>query len=242
MFNQWRLGYIIVGSAQILLACVFALTIPAWKRTKAPEEKKRILDYKTPMRETLKQSGTWFSLLLFFIYVGIEVTVGSWTYTLLTESRQIASEVAGLWAGSYWGMFTVGRILAGLLMHRLKVRPLLIICMLTALTAAVMLWWNPADWVSLASVAVIGFAVAPIFPGMVSTTSDRVSKAHTANTIGMQISATGLAVAIIPGFAGVLARRISLEIIPIYLTVLIVFLLVIFTVSKKRSQAEPATD
>lgn len=241
VFERWRLGYTVVGIAQLTLAAVFALTIPAWKQTKAPEEKKRILDYRTPLSDTLKQPGAWFSLILFFVYVGIEVTVGAWVYTLLTESRNVAPQVAGLWAGSYWGNFTVGRVVAGVVAHKIRVRPLLIGCMAAALTGALLLWWNPATWVSLGSVALIGFAVAPIFPGMVSTTSDRVSQAHTANTIGMQITATGLAVAIVPGLAGFLARRISLEIIPVYLVVLILILLFLFVVSHRKEAPAAVT-
>lgn len=38
---------------------------------------------------------------------------------------------------------------------------------------------------------------------------------YAANTIGMQMAATGLGAAIIPSLMGVLARRVSLEIIPI---------------------------
>ena len=36
-----------------------------------------------------------------------------------------------------------------------------------------------------------------------------------ANTIGMQMAATGLGSAVIPSLAGVLARQYSLEVIPI---------------------------
>lgn len=36
---------------------------------------------------TLRQRGAWLSILMFFLYTGIEVTLGLWAYTLLTESR-----------------------------------------------------------------------------------------------------------------------------------------------------------
>jgi len=41
-----------------------------------------------------------------------------------------------------------------------------------------------------------------------------------ANTIGMQLAAGGLGAAIIPGLVGVLARRTSLEVIPLCLMAL----------------------
>jgi fucose permease len=75
--------------------------------------------------ETLKHPMVWMSLLLFFIYTGVEVSFGSWTYSLLTLARGIPTEIAGLWAGSYWATFTAGRILAGLLTRRTGVKTLL---------------------------------------------------------------------------------------------------------------------
>jgi fucose permease len=83
-------------------------------------------------------------------------------------------------------------------------------------------------------VALTGFAVAPIFPGLVSGTSARVGPRHAANTIGMQIGAAGLGGALIPALAGVLAQRISLEVIPVYLAALLAVLLGLFVANSPR--------
>ncbi len=240
-FNTWRLGYVIVGTAQIALAACFALTIPLWQRTDAPgaaKEARRLTDYNTPLLETLRRPAVWLSLLMFFVYVGAEITLGSWAYTLLTESRGIAPSVAGLWTGSYWGTFTLGRILAGLYTKRVGVHTLVRGSVLFALLGAVLLWWNPAEAISLLGVAIVGFAIAPIFPGLVSGTSGRVGARHAANAIGMQIGASGLAGAVVPGFAGVLARRISLEAIPVYLVILFVTLLGLYAASMRHKETQ----
>lgn len=231
-FNDWKWGYLNVGTAQVLLAACFLLTFRMWER--APElphaEKKemRLTDYKTPLTETLKHPSVWMSLLLFFIYTGIEVSFGSWTYSLLTLSRNVPTQAAGLWAGSYWATFTLGRILAGLFARRLGVNSLLAGGMALALTGSTLLMWNPFPESSIIAVSMIGFALAPIFPGLVSTTSSRVGDHHAANTIGIQISAAGLGVAVIPSLAGVLAQNISLEAIPVYLAGLCIMLLALY--------------
>ncbi len=230
-FGDWHWGYRNVGTAQILLAGCFLLTISMWQQTKSKpqeEEKSRLTDYKTPVMETLKHPMVWMSLLLFFIYTGVEVSFGSWTYSLLTLARGIPTEIAGLWAGSYWATFTAGRILAGLLTRRTGVKTLLAAGLLSATLGAVLLWWNPIPTASVIAVSIIGFALAPIFPGLVSTTGSRVGEHHAANTIGMQISAAGLGAALIPGLAGVLAQNISLEAIPVYLTILFIILLTLY--------------
>jgi fucose permease len=245
IFETWRLGYVIVGVAQIALGVSFGLTAAMWKSSEdSAAEKQKMTDYKTPIAETLRQPGAWISFLLFFVYVGVELTLGHWAYTLLTEARGVAPDVAGLWAGSYWGSFTLGRLLAGWYTRHIGVRMLLLISMIGALIGALLVWWNPGETISIVGIVLIGFAIAPIFPGMVSETSLRVGVDHAANTIGMQISAAGLGVAVIPALAGTLAQRISLEIIPPYLVSLIVALLVLYTLSLrwqvKSAAAQPA--
>jgi fucose permease len=69
------------------------------------------------------------------------------------------------------------------------------------------------------AVAVIGLSIAPIFPAMMSGTSARVGDHYAANTIGMQMAATGFGTVVIPTLMGMLARQISLETIPVVLLV-----------------------
>lgn len=238
-FDSWRWGYTVVAGVQLVLAACFGLTAGRWKRDavsdQAPEEDRHLLDYKTSLRETLLQPRVWLSALLFFLYVGLEVTLGAWAYTLLTESRGIAPQTAGLWTGSYWGTFTLGRFLAGLYTRRISGDTLLRGSILAALAGAILLWWNPAPWASLAGVAIVGFAIAPIFPGLISGTSARVSPKYAANTIGIQISASGVAAASIPALAGVIAANTTLEAIPLYLVILLAGLFGLYLLAMQKN-------
>lgn len=234
--HSWRVGYNIVGGFQLALAACFVLTLSLWDQKEAPsggEEPRRLTDYKTSLGETLRQPRVWLSGLLFFLYSGSEVSLGTWAYTLLIESRGIRPEVAGLWAGSYWATFTVGRIVAGLYAKRLGVNFLVLGSLIAALLGAVLLWWNPANVANLIAVAVIGFAIAPIFPSLMSGTSRRVGVRHAANTIGMQTAAAALGVAIIPSLVGILARQVSLGIIPVCLMALFAGLLGLYVLAMK---------
>ena len=234
--NSWRVGYRVVGGFQLALAACFALTLPMWKQKEGPIGNvvhKRLTDYKTPLGETLRQPRVWLSVLLFFLYTGSEGSLGTWAYTLLIESRGIHPEVAGLWAGSYWATFTVGRVVAGLYARRVGVNLLVLGSLVAALLGAVLLWWNPTNMANLIAVALIGFAIAPIFPALMSGTSQRVGVHYAANTIGMQMAAGGLGLAIIPSLVGILARQVSLEVIPVCLMVLFTVLLGLFALAVK---------
>ena len=231
VFNSWRLGYQVVGAAQLLLAASFLLTIRMWQNggvPHAPEQERHLMDYHTPFGETLRQPVVLLNLLMFFLYTGAEFSFGSWTYSLLTLSRNVPVEVAGLWAGSYWATFTIGRVMAGLLTRRFGMANLLKAGFFAALGGSLLLWWNPFPQASIVAVSIIGFALAPIFPGLVSGTSARVGEHHAANTIGMQIAAAGFGGAVVPSLAGVLAQNISLEAIPVYLVGVFSLLIVLY--------------
>ncbi len=234
--NSWRLGYRVVGVFQLVLAVCFALTLPLWNQKEAPiggEQPKRLTDHKTPLGSTLVESRVWLSVFLFFLYVGAEVSMGTWAYTLLVESRGISTGVAGLLVGSYWAAFTLGRVLAGLYAKRVGVNRLVMGGLVAALLGAVLLWWNPVNVANLISPPLIGLAIAPIFPALISGTSQRVGAHNAANTIGMQMAASGLGTAVIPSTIGILAGRISLEVIPVCLMVLYAGLLGLFILAVK---------
>lgn len=235
MFENWRIGYFTVGTAQMVLATGFWLTINLWKRPTSGNSIKQgqaLLEHRTPLLKTLHESGAWVSIALFFIFTGSQMTLGHWAYTLLVDARGVSAQAAGLWAGSYWGMFTLGRIMAGIFAGRIGLHHLLQFSLLFSLLGAGLLWWNPLPWVSLFGVVLIGFAAAPIFPGLMSATIERVGVLHTANTIGMQVSAAAIGMSLMPALAGALAGRLGLEVIPPYVFSLYLLLIGMYIISR----------
>jgi fucose permease len=107
-----------------------------------------------------------------------------------------------------------------------------------------LLLWNISNTVSIIGVAIIGFAIAPIFPGLTSDTRARVGSRHAANTIGMQMAGAGLGAATIPTVIGILAQNVSLETIPICLAVLYFVLFGFFSLSllKRKNLAASETN
>jgi fucose permease len=168
---------------------------------------------------------------MFFLYTGVELGLGLWAYSLLTISRGVDPAIAGFITGSYWAMFTFGRILAGWYTKKMTVQKILYVSIFSAITGALLVALNLGTLVTIGGIAVFGFSIAPIFPSLVSDTGNRVGTRHVSNTIGMEISAAGFGAAVVPSIAGVLARIYSLEIIPYYLLTALVLLLLSFTLS-----------
>jgi len=242
-FISWRPGYIFVGILTAIMAICFWLTLSAWKQPNTPSTKSEdagrgLMDYQTSLWASLLLPMTWISILMFLLYTGGELILGNWTYTLLTEGRGVSPQLAGLWAGGFWATFTIGRVLGGLYAQRIRLNTLMLGGMSLSLLGAVLFWWNPLTLVSVAGVFLTGFGMAPIFPGLVSSTSQRVGTNHAANTIGIQMSAAALGGALLPTLAGVLARRVSLETIPVMLSASTFGLLALYMLSMRLKEAE----
>lgn len=235
-FGSWEFGYRVVAGFQFLMALSFAFTLSWWKpshhaHSAEGEREKLLTEYKTPMAETMRQPRVWLSVAMFFLYVGAEVSLGVWVYSLLTEARGIEPSLAGFWTGSYWATFTIGRIVAGLYAKRLGIDLLVQGGVGLALLGALLLWWNPFPLANMLAVVMVGFAIAPIFPALISGTSLRVGAHFAANTIGMQMAVTGLGAALIPSLMGILADRFSLEVVPICMVLLFVTLFALYRLS-----------
>ena len=239
----WRWGYGVVGILQFALAICFLLTIPMWeKRSEKPaasQETKPLNKYDTSMKKTLRLPGVWLSIFLFFLYMGVEVAFGAWSYTLLTESRGVSPKLAGYWISSFWGIFTVGRIFAGVYTLRIRRMKLITGSLLFALSATFILALDINTTINLAAITVIGLAIAPVLPALISGTEERVGPEYSANTIGIQIAAMGAGGAAIPSVTGVIARHFSLEAIPVFLLILIVILLASYLFSLKTKKQIP---
>ncbi len=241
IFASWRPAYIFIGFLMVIMTVCFLFTLSLWKRPQINSSKlektadvgRGLMDYQTSLWLTLLRMVTWLSILMFLLYTGAEYTLGNWTYTLLTEGRGVSPQLAGLWAAGYWATFTAGRVVAGIFAHRIRLITLLVGGMALSLIGAILLWWNPYELVSVLGLFIAGFCMAPIFPGLVSSTSQRVGARYAANTIGIQLSAAAIGGALIPSIGGTLAARSSLEIIPVLLSITLFGLLALYLISTR---------
>lgn len=167
-------------------------------------------------------------VLLFFTYTGAELGLGIWAYTLLTESRGVDPVVAGIITGGYWASFTVGRILAGIFGARIGSQRMVGVAIALAAVSVAIVWLDLGPVLSAAGIALTGFVIAPVFPGLVSDTRNRVDRRHLTNTVGMQIAGAGLGAAVLPALTGVVARVFGAEAMLVFLFGVIVLLLLLF--------------
>lgn len=239
-FNQkwgWQVGYVIVAALLVILIIALAVTHNRWRNDNFLATTEDNAVKRASFGATLRKPAVWFGIITYLAYVGVEIGIGQWAYTILTESRKIPIEEAGLWVSVYWGTFTGGRILWGIIANRFKIETVLRYCMLATLIGTVLFWWQPVTIMGFIALMVIGFAQAPIFPMLMSGTAKRVGAEHAENTIGLQMGGVGIGGAILPGLIGTLGKVTNLEMMAVAFMVFAVVVFVFHELSL-RPQAE----
>ncbi|MFC0618092.1 MFS transporter [Deinococcus budaensis] len=224
--NVWRWSYVIVGSAQLLLALTFFLTRKRWAGAAgvgaaAPPPAART-------RDTLRRPAAWLGMLTFFFYTGVEAVTAQWSYSLLTLGRAVPEATAGLYVSLYWGSLMVGRILFGFVANRVPLVGTLRLCLIASVAGALLFWLEPTRPLAVAGLMMIGFFLAPIFASLISLTPGRVGAAHANSAIGFQVAAAALGGAALTALTGVIARAGGLELIGLCIVVAAALLLALY--------------
>ena len=231
----WRWGYVIVALLQVAMALLVFLRAGDWQ-LRVTEEESDGQAVRHSTRATLARPIVWVNIAIFFFYAGIEVTAGNWSYSLFTESRGVTPEVAGLITGLYWGSFTAGRFFFGIVANRFAVVPTIRAMAVTSVVAAALITWNPVNWVSFAGLLILGFALAPVFPLLMTATPQRLGNADANNAIGFQVAAASFGIGVLPGLAGALADRTSLEVIGPFMVAGLVAMTILHEVAVRYHQ------
>ena len=232
----WQAGYKVLAAALALLSLLFLFTLRLW--TIASASAIAGADQRTAtLGEALRRTSIWMQLPLFILYCGIESTAGQLLYTLFTESRGMRPTTAGLATGGYWAALTAGRFIFGQLAATLSRTVVLRIGLGLAPPAAALIAWDAADAVSIAGALLLGFALAPVFPTLISDTPGRVGHYFAAQAVGFQVAAANIGIATIPGGVALLARSSGLEVICVFLLAGSVVLLVLQEIVMRTTTA-----
>jgi fucose permease len=208
--SPWQRGYVIVAAAQLALAGAFVITADWWPKTGGPAQGADAVAA-APMPATLREGAAWLGIVTFFLYTGVEASIGAWTFTLLTEGRGVPPESAGFVASLFWGSLTAGRVLAGTAGHAVKVPTLIRIAVCAVALGTAVVWMRGNLLLTAAGVALAGCACGPIFPLLVAMTPARVGTIHAANAVGFQIAAAAVGLSVLPGAIGLAATTWGIE-------------------------------
>jgi fucose permease len=202
----WRAAYQLLAVAELALAVAFLLSLRRWRE--GPPG---------PAAEAANPPGSGgftpamrANVVFFFLYSAVEAGAGLWIASLLIATRGASLAMASAMVSVYWGTLMAGRFLLGAVAERIGPARLLAASCTTAFGALLLLAvpGTPLP-VPVAAIAVLGLALAPIYPLLMHDTPRRFGHAAARHMVGYQIAAASSAIAIVPWLIGLLARNTS---------------------------------
>lgn len=165
---------------------------------------------------------TALSLTMFFAFVALEVTLGNWLFTYLTEGRSIGDTIAAIGVSGFWGGATIGRL--ALVSERFRAladrlgMPMLAV---SGVVATLLITIAPGISVVIATTAV-GLSLSAIVPTLSARTADRVGAAHARRVSGWQLLAANAGAIGVPFLTGELIDASDTRIIIVVVVVVFV--------------------
>jgi len=221
--SGWRAGYFMLAAiVGVSAAIVFvSLKVGLWKQKERVREEKTEIDREK--RYLTKARHQCMEVALFFIYGGMETSMGFWLATVLVESRGMTSTTAGMFPAFFYGATVGGRMLFGTVANRVKDITLVRFGVGLAIVGLVILLRMD----SVAGTILVGLGFAPIFPCLVHDTANRFHPKILTRMIGREVAAYGVGAAVLSSLKGPVLSHISLEaLFPILLGMIILVLLV----------------
>lgn len=191
----------------------------------------------------LKLRIVWLAALFLLFYVGAEVSLGSWSYTFLTEERHEATLLSGWLVSGYWLGLTLGRLFLARIAERVGNKRMIQGCLIGVVIGVVLIWLAPIGAVAAFGLLLTGFSLGPIFPTTIALLPSLIPARIVPSAIGFVASLGSMGAALFPWIAGNLAQGLGLWTLLPYVIVLTIAMLVVWWAlqnnsSKSTQQAE----
>jgi fucose permease len=218
--DGYRWGYGVLGAILGGMALLFAITRRRWDdpRPASPSAEAVGTAAAAPppsakpesARAALRNGRVWLQVLVFFLYTGVESTVGQWCFSWLRDRRGLEIEAAGSWTSAYWASLTVGRLVLGSIVDRVGPDRMLRAGTVGALIGVTLFasTWGPLGSFGL---LLLGASLAPLFPTLMARTPARVGDSVAHHAVGFQVSAATLGSTLVPSLVGFLVARYGLS-------------------------------
>lgn len=241
--QSWSMGYRYIAVLQIILTAVLLFSLPLWKSRDTEEvstndqDTERVLS----LRQIVRIPGAREVMITFFCYCAIEQTAGLWTSSYLVLYKGVSAETAAGFAGLFFIGITIGRGLSGFLTMKLHDTSMVRLgeCIILIGITALLLPFNENG--TLVGLILIGLGCAPIYPCIIHATPANFGADTSQAIIGAQMASAYVGTCFMPPLFGVIANRISVALLPLYLFLILALMFVMHELLLKRVKEEKNT-
>jgi fucose permease len=221
----WNSVYFVWIGIAILVCIGIGLAFPRRARASQKEEQEVGGNVLFP---ALRQRMVWLAALFLLFYVGTEVSLGSWSFSLLTQERGGSILFSGWIVSGYWVGLTLGRLLLGKVGQRIGNRRLIGACLGGVVVGTLLVWVMPQLAVAAFALFLTGFSLGPIFPTTIALMSETLKSRILASAIGFLASLGSMGGALLPWIAGNLAQHFGLWTLLPYVMALTAIMLILW--------------
>ncbi len=206
------LGYSLFGSASIALLLALVLSAPllvgawVWRDAVAPpavHNPANSASARLPLSQLLRQPVLWLLGAIASIYVSSEVAFSGWAAVYAERGSGVSAAQSALLVTVFFAAFTLGRYLTDLISRWVK--PPLIVSsaiVLTGIGLLLMIALPGVFAINMAGAFVVGLAMSPIYPILISYGIRLFPRDATVVT-GFLTSMAALVALVIPSLVGV---------------------------------------
>lgn len=146
------------------------------------------------------------SMLLLFLYVGVEVSLGGWSTTYLLRATSAGAMLAASAPAAFWGAILLSRLLTIGILPRVGMLAVLLAGSALSLIGSTWLLLPDNPWIILAAVALAGIGLGPVFPNGVGYFLEHGGPAATRLT-GVVFASGSVGGAALPMLIGQVSER-----------------------------------
>ncbi|AVT28632.1 MFS transporter [Plantactinospora sp. BC1] len=163
------------------------------------------------LRAALRQPAVVLAAVFLAVYVGLEISVGNWGFSLLVDGYDQSTVLAGYAVSGYWLGLTAGRFLISPLATRAGLTPAATSagCLLGVTASALLAWAVPVAAVASVALVLLGFFLGPLFPTAMAMVPRLTASRLVPTAIGVLNGVSVIGGAVFPWLAGVVAQGVG---------------------------------
>jgi fucose permease len=218
-FASWAVVWLVLALAGVPLIAGFLLAYPRLGEEPEAVQEPQAAEPPVPapggmLGAALRDRGVQLGAAMLLVYVGVELSVGTWGYSYLVQARALSDSLASYTVSGYWLGLTLGRFLISPIAARIgaSTARMMYACLLGVIAAATLAWLLPTAPACVA-LGLLGFCLGPIFPTTMAIVP-RLTRARLVPTaIGVMNAAAVIGGSVLPWLAGTIAQSAGMRVL-----------------------------
>jgi fucose permease len=215
--STWRSAYVVLMVCEALLAVTWVVVRNRFPRF-APATDDTSREQPTAEQGRGTESGTLpvlrgmlvLSFGVFFFAAALEATVASWAASYLRGPVGLSAVWAGFAVFVFEAGLTLGRMAAAWLSPRWIPERIARLGIVGSVIGSAALWADVGPGATVLALAVLGFALGPVFPALMLLTPTRLGQRRAVHAVGWQLAAAAVGGVGVAAAVGVVLQAVGL--------------------------------